>query len=36
MWEHPERVGGPVSLPEALETEFGGEGGEAPEDADPD
>ena len=25
MWEHPDRVGGPVSLPEALETEFGGE-----------
>jgi hypothetical protein len=23
MWEHPERVRGPVSLPEALETEFG-------------
>lgn len=21
MWEHPERVGGPVSLPEALEIE---------------
>ena len=28
MWEHPERVGGPVSLPEALEVEFGGERGE--------
>ena len=26
MWEHPDRVGGPVSLPEALEVEFGGEG----------
>jgi hypothetical protein len=25
MWEHPERVGGPVSLPEALEVEFGGD-----------
>ena len=36
MWEHPERVGGPVSLPEALETELGGEGSDAPEDADPD
>jgi len=23
MWEHPERVGGPISLPEALELEFG-------------
>jgi hypothetical protein len=23
MWEHPDRVRGPVSLPEALETEFG-------------
>ena len=22
MWEHPERVGGPISLPEALELEF--------------
>jgi hypothetical protein len=21
MWEHPDRVGGPVSLPEALEIE---------------
>ena len=25
MWEHPERVAGPVSLPEALEVEFGGD-----------
>lgn len=25
MWEHPERLGGPVSLPEALEVEFGGD-----------
>jgi hypothetical protein len=23
MWEHPLRVGGPVSLPEALALEFG-------------
>ena len=23
MWEHPERVGGPISLPEALELELG-------------
>ena len=23
MWEHPERVGGPVGLPEALRVEFG-------------
>ena len=30
MWEHPERVGGPVSLPEALEVEFGSEGIEPP------
>jgi hypothetical protein len=30
MWEHPERVGGPISLPEALELEFGGSG-DAPE-----
>ena len=22
MWEHPDRVGGPVSLPEALEIEI--------------
>ena len=35
MWEHPERVSGPVSLPEALETEFGGEG-EVSEADDPD
>jgi hypothetical protein len=34
MWEHPERVGGPVSLPEALETEFGE--GAQPDDGDPD
>ena len=32
MWEHPERVGGPVSLPEALAVEFG-EGAEG-EDED--
>jgi hypothetical protein len=30
MWEHPERVGGPVSLQEALEVELGGSG-DAPE-----
>ena len=23
MWEHPDRVSGPVSLPEALALEFG-------------
>jgi hypothetical protein len=30
MWEHPERVGGPISLPEAIALEFGGSG-DAPE-----
>jgi hypothetical protein len=33
MWEHPERVGGPISLPEALELEFG-EGPEAERESD--
>jgi hypothetical protein len=33
MWEHPERVGGPVSLGEALAVEFG-EGPEGEEPAD--
>jgi hypothetical protein len=31
MWEHPERVGGPVSLPEALELELGRPFDQAPE-----
>jgi hypothetical protein len=33
MWEHPDRVEGPVSLPDALEVELG-EGPDPDTDAD--
>ncbi|MDX6561990.1 MAG: hypothetical protein QOD65_1804 [Gaiellales bacterium] len=36
MWEHPERVGGPIGLPEALELELGeGPGPEAEPEREP-